>query len=623
MINEKSGKEIMQKVHQSLKELLNQGSIINISSSSLKKLESPPEEWVKNVQSIINKQTLSLLKNDIWYHSRRDPYREIKRILNHSDLSDKSHIIFLGTGLGYIIEEALKIKRFSSLLLIEPDLEILFYVLARGVFLKGFCNFSIFIPSEKGGEDFDALLPYLRGKALLELYIYSHPASLQAFPNLYLPIKKNLTLLIEKRMVNQATLIKFQKIWNKNIILNLREINSGGYLTELIQFKVDKTVVLAGAGPSLRLHQNNLKKYRDEFILFAVDTSYIPLLKMNIIPDLVFSSDPQWINHHYVLDSRVNKSIWVLDPAVCPAIPHWLAQNKAKMVWWDNPFYLDEFFRDSSRGPISHGGSVSTNAFDVAKQIGAKNIVLVGQDLSFTDYRAHSKGSVLEEMVFTRINRLKSIEMHNRAQLTALPLIKIKSTEKKGYTFTNAKLMIYIKWFENQARKHQQDASKQKFIHADLRGALLSGFDNISLGDFFSYQESEKKISTVNKGGFILSYLEKVNICRVNKNIEKKVIILSDQIIALIKIYAENIRLLNHYIITKNSTDIRKVEENDNRIISYKEANKIIGISAQDIILEITEKISEKNPLQVSLALYSTMQKVAKILLYLLKKTYI
>ena len=617
-------KDIIEAVNQFFTRLIQKNHVIGISPSILNELKHPASLWIQNAQSMIASQTLSIKKNNFWYHSRRDPYREARRILQQAVFLNKSHIIFLGAGLGYLIEEALKSKRFSSLLLIEPDVEILFYVLSRIATSENVQNstFSIFIPSQKKNEDFDSLFPYLRGKSALELHIHAHSASLQAFPTTYLPLKVSLVRLIEKRMINQATLIKFQKIWNKNILLNVKEINAGGYLKNLMKTNIEKTIILAGAGPSLSHHTDELHKYRDKFLLFAVDTAYIPLLKVGIIPDVVFSSDPQWINHHYVLDSRVSESIWVLDPTVCPAIPHWLSYNKATMFWWDNPFYLDEFLREKSRGIVSHGGSVSTNAFDVACRVGSDNIILVGQDLSFTDSKAHAKGSVLEEMIFIQVNRFQTMELHNYKQLTALPPIKVYSTNKKEqYTFTNAKLMVYIEWFEAQATKYQQINTKPRLMHADPRGVLLSGFDKISLELFFKKnKEHQGSLAKAEHTLYINQQKNKAPDHTLNKHTRAKIDQLYDQIASLEEIYDENIRLIQRYTKTRQNKDMKKIEENDQKILTHKEANKIVSVSAQNIILEITENNSPKGPLHTSLMLYSTMQKVTKTFLYLLSK---
>ncbi len=44
------------------------------------------------------------------------------------------------------------------------------------------------------------------------------------------------------------------------------------------------------------------------------------------------------------------------------------------------------------------GGSVANSAFSFAQQLGAKTIVLVGQDLALTDNKTHADGTFEEKM---------------------------------------------------------------------------------------------------------------------------------------------------------------------------------------------------------------------------------
>ena len=52
-----------------------------------------------------------------------------------------------------------------------------------------------------------------------------------------------------------------------------------------------------------------------------------------------------------------------------------------------------------------------------------------------------------------KINRYNTMEMRNREQMNVLPKIWVKTSDEQGLTFTNAKLKVYIDWFENKALK--------------------------------------------------------------------------------------------------------------------------------------------------------------------------
>jgi hypothetical protein len=118
------------------------------------------------------------------------------------------------------------------------------------------------------------------------------------------------------------------------------------------------------------------------------------------------------------------------------------------------------------KGEVTHGGSVSTNAYDFALKIGANPVILTGQDLSFTSGLAHARGSYLDEQMHIKTNRFLSEQDFNRKQLSALP--KIFMNGIKGYQiFTNQKMVIFKNWFE----KHNSPS----LINATSDGVILNG----------------------------------------------------------------------------------------------------------------------------------------------------
>ena len=434
-----------------------------------------------------------------------------------------------------------------------------------------------------------------------------------------LRFKKKFNDLVYKRQINQSTVIKFQKIWNKNIILNLKEIMNGGAFECLLRTSPPDSILIAGAGPSLEKNLDVLRKYKERIVIFAVDTSYIPLIRADIVPDIVFSSDPQFINRHYVLSKRTRESLWVLDPVVCPAIPHWLFKVGAIILWWDNPFYLDEYIRSQgSRGKVAYGGSISTSAFDAAVKWGAKKIILMGQDLAFTGQKAHAKGCILEELIYSKMDRFHNMEIHNRNQMDALPKIWYPTSDRKGLTFTNAKLKVYLDWFENKARKIKNERPELRLIRVDTEGVFLNNFENLSLENVMPSAGSDSSKEKFYKMKSIWEDILKKN--KLNE-IEKKdkLLTLKEDIRQLLLIYRRNKYLILRYKSNPKSHVLEELDRNDQKILAFKEANHILSLNAQKMILNITES-DVGEPVEKSLRLYSSMEKTAIYMLYLLKK---
>jgi len=118
------------------------------------------------------------------------------------------------------------------------------------------------------------------------------------------------------------------------------------------------------------------------------------------------------------------------------------------------------------KGDLAHGGSVSTNAYDFAKRLGANPVILTGQDLAFSDGLAHARGSYLDEQSHVRVTRIWNEQMMNRFQLSALPKIMVRSIDG-GKIHTNQKMMIFLNWFEKQ--------SSDGYINATRKGSFISG----------------------------------------------------------------------------------------------------------------------------------------------------
>ncbi|MCX7633770.1 MAG: DUF115 domain-containing protein, partial [Turneriella sp.] len=403
--------------------------------------------------------------------------------------------------------------------------------------------------------------------------------------------------LLEKRSVNQATIVKFQQLWNKNILLNQPVIQHSATLEDLLALPPPTAIVLAGAGPSLEHSMAALRFFRDRFILFAADTALVPLNRAGIFPDFVFSSDPQWVNHHFAETPHAARSRWLLDPVVCHALAHRLKAVGARTAFWNNVFITDACLRERERGDVAHGGSVSTNAFDVAlrwllrAEEGIRFLILVGQDLSFSNRQAHCRGAVLEAAVFTRLDRLHTMEQHNLRQMRAMPTLWLKGIRCEKVP-TNGKLRIFHEWFESRAA--ETDKSRVRLINATHDGAWLRGFEHIPLEEILpqlpiaqTLPDWPQPVSNSTWRGKI------IKLCRNLENVRR---------------LAEENATLSAY--QKPSPDIlRQLDANDAKLRQAGTAHEIAGLNAQSLILKITEEGNEPNAVEF----YRTLAKSARV----------
>ncbi|MGJ4745404.1 motility associated factor glycosyltransferase family protein [Leptospira sp. SA-E8] len=570
----------------------------------------------------------SLKIGNVLLHSSMDPRKEAERQLADLKKGDEDRaFLFFGAGLGYSIQYTLGFDKIICVWM-EPFPEII-----KAAF--SLFDFSTAILSGKlriflSPYEESAFYEGFKGISGYPVSFIPHRGSLQWKKDEYQELRFLAETFFHKKDVNTATLTRFEKVWTGNFIRNLPELVDMSPINELFglcKSKVD--VVVCGAGPSLYLSLQELKEYRENFILIAVDTALLILQKSGIDPDLVFSVDPQPLNSKY-LEGYFGKAKFIFDPTTSyhslrmPYIGknHFLTSSPFPWI------KLLENVSENGLGAVDFGGSVSTNATSLAEKMDARSILLLGQDLSFPGSQAHCKGAILEERLNFLESRIQRREHHNYKQMTALPPKWIESIQGKKLR-TNEKLLIFKKWFEER----QKD---RPWANLGKDGAKLEGIQNITFQEWFKQNPSNtKEVSEVKEKirGLLPSKIngKKVSeeLSKIRKELKEFGVQVSTGEILSEKIYA----LIQNG--EKDKESIRKalheISVIDDRISSKKGLTEFLGISLQRVILAITEgydtelTLEEKKNERLavakkSLLLYSGLKKSTEMSLQLINK---
>jgi hypothetical protein len=124
------------------------------------------------------------------------------------------------------------------------------------------------------------------------------------------------------------------------------------------------------------------------------------------------------------------------------------------------------------------GGSVSTVAFDLARQLGCNPIIFIGQDLAFTDGFTHTKGALEDLFSEVEINKFYTLEMVLREQIMSEETPKVLDIH--GRLVPTSKVMVsYLRWFEKEISKSENTL----FIDATEGGARIKGTQVLTLRD--------------------------------------------------------------------------------------------------------------------------------------------
>ncbi|EAL8869418.1 DUF115 domain-containing protein, partial [Campylobacter coli] len=186
----------------------------------------------------------------------------------------------------------------------------------------------------------------------------------------------------------------------EQFVYNLPQMITHSSYKELLSKRkgVSDTAIIVSTGPSLTKQLPLLKKYANKATIFCADSSYPILAKHGIKPDYVCMLERDEIvaecfnNDFKDFDKDI---IFLVASLVHKKTISYLEKNQRKymLIIKGQPFArylgLDDY------GYINAGMSVSHMAYELAENLGHKNIILIGQDLAYAkDGQTHSQGFI-------------------------------------------------------------------------------------------------------------------------------------------------------------------------------------------------------------------------------------
>lgn len=235
-------------------------------------------------------------------------------------------------------------------------------------------------------------------------------------------------------------------------------IREDGDVAELFGTCEGGETVVVGAGPSLTLKSEELKKRRSSLTVVATMSGIKPLHQQGIVPDYVVAVDasPALYNQFAGLEAHLAHVPLIYFPTVHTSV----------LRGWPGPRFVafsdiasgvtplnDEF----ERGRLETDSSVSISAASLAVQLGGRRIYLIGLDFAHIDGRSHGAAaeSLVEKAGFDPLTGLHwRIESYGDALLQTTP-----------------KLMSHCRAMETFV----SEASGVEFLNLSNLGAKIDG----------------------------------------------------------------------------------------------------------------------------------------------------
>lgn len=378
-----------------------------------------------------------------YLHSNGDPVSEARVFSQRIYDIEEDRYIIAGFGMGYHVQELLKMNTESDIIVYEPDLRLLYMALQYADQVETLKQIRFIINESE-----------LQQCIEIGYRLILYRPELRHWKNE--KIRRILIRIAER----QDSIETHKNIFQQNYRSNIR--NCTGYIDDIRGMICGKKVLVVAGGPSLDRNIDQLVDKPENLVIIAVGTVYKLLLKKKIKVDLVVLSDVaaypqiQGIEEQQIpiailstADGRISKYYQGPKYLVCQQgyeIARKYAENKGYMCY------------DS-------GGSVATLALDMMIRLKATSIAFAGLDLAYIGEKAHASGTQYETFSGERMQTVLGL---NGEELNT------------SQAFNNYRL-----WME---KRIQKDDVIMPIIDATEGGTRKKGFLVMTLKKYFDYE---------------------------------------------------------------------------------------------------------------------------------------
>lgn len=358
-------------------------------------------------------QTIEIKNEDGSYrlNSLYSPQKEAKRWAGQYEFNNiNSSVIMFGIANGIFARAILeKIKEDAIVFFIEPDISLFIYCLMNFDMCDIISDTRVylFIDTINYESLYFAFLSKITEVMLPNQIVCTYPG----MEKIYKEKAEKFIELIKRCYSTQLSLAmdinRVYKSGIENTFKNLHLIKESNYLMEFIgKIPEDVPVIIVSAGPSLDKNIDCLKKAEKKAFIIATDTAVKSLIAHDVHYDVIITKDIKKSDIHLRNEKCHNHPI-VADICSKNSI---LERIKGRKIWNNTSNFMCKLYAKYGLKYTScmFGMSVATDAFTVAEIIGAKRIVLIGQDLAFAGEYSHA-GNVANHS-YDEINGIFEIE---------------------------------------------------------------------------------------------------------------------------------------------------------------------------------------------------------------------
>ncbi len=422
-------------------------------------------------------------------------------------LPKTSPIIMFGIGNGTFLKKVSeKTRKDVRIFVYEPSLKIFIKCMESVDFTEVFEKRDVIFGLENCHTymEIKSLVGKMVGLDNIEfMRTYMLPGYHVLYPEEATTLFKNANHTIDDTISNFITMRFFADVAMPTLLRNssyLPDCNTAFQLVDIIPR--DMPAIIVAAGPSLDKNIKDLKAAKNKAFIIASDTAMKPLIRNGIIPDIFAVVDGK----------KPVELVMVPEAKKIPLLASIIASKDVLDYHEGKKFFFDEGYRIVWRlfeknglefPSLEMGGSVATTCFSLAYVLGIDNIILIGQDLAYTNNQFHAKGTFAKDF---EVILDKCVMVPGNVE----EFVPSPPDYKK-----------YLDWYEFFIKGAKEFRKDLNVINATEGGARIKGTEVMTLKEAiekyctkeFDYEESIRNLEPVfNKKAraFVVDYLRGV-----------------------------------------------------------------------------------------------------------------
>ncbi len=392
---------------------------------------NPPMEAAKD-------GSLTIKVNGVYLESKYNPRQYSLRHIEGRTGWEKT-VLFLGCGLGYHINTFLSRYR-SKCVVVEKHP----YVFKAALCIIEPEYFKSVVPIV--GFAIDDLIEKLRPLFSEKFSIVRHPPGVKLDPEYYDSVEKFIGRKLKERLATDTTEIRTGGLWLRNILKNLSHLGAGYYGTKKFYKLFSGPVILVASGPFIEDIIDDLKPLSSNIPVFSLLPSAPYLIKNNIKPDLIMTTDAGFGNRYRFISYAQTPLLSTFSGDVS-ILKNW--PDRTYLFSHDLPLERDLASLKNCSVTVPMQGTASVVMILLTRLMGFTEIYLAGFDFAFRGVKDHHQAAGFDGHYLSTSTRIKN---WHTSVLNGLRVDKVvRARSQQGLEITSSyKLMLYKQWLENE-----------------------------------------------------------------------------------------------------------------------------------------------------------------------------